>query len=150
MHGLARAAKGEIKVNNIFEKARELGRLILESEESMRLADAQAALDNDSAAMAKMTEFSHYKAALQQAVESGHMDEASYDEAMVKLAIMRKDMLELTAAKDYLKAQEEFEALFVSVISILEGTVKSETGGKSCGCGGCGKHGKGKGCGLHC
>jgi len=137
-------------MNEYFEKARELGRLILSSEQSLRLSDAHAALDSDPAAQTKIVEFTEYQAVLRQAADSGHMDADIYDKAVDKLASMRKGMLELDAAKEYIKAQEEFDALADAVINVLEVMVKGDSvDAAKKGCGGCGKHGQPGGCGSH-
>ena len=131
-----------------FEKARELGRMILASEESIALADARANLDNDHLALKQMEEFAQYQDALQQAVNSGHMDTNEYAQASSKLSDMRKEMLELDSAKEYIKAQEEYEAFAQSVIDVLEMMIKGDVENDKDARHGCGKHGNCSGCGA--
>ncbi|MCL2171170.1 MAG: YlbF family regulator [Defluviitaleaceae bacterium] len=132
-------------MNVFFEKARELGRMILESEASLRLADARAALDADTAAKAALAELSNFQQSLQSAMDS-EMSEGESRKALDRLTQLRGEMLKLPSAQDYLKAQEDFDTLLTTTVSILEGTAKGdtdtaeETGHKCGGCGGCPSH----------
>ncbi|MDR2183499.1 MAG: YlbF family regulator [Clostridiales bacterium] len=120
-----------------YEKAIELGNMILASEQSLRLADAKAAFEEDSAAQSAYEKYNEYHENMQIARQSGFFSSERYQEALGKLVQMEIDMKKMPAAQEYLKAQEDYDKFANSVLEILRQTIGCAEA-KSGGCGGCG------------
>ncbi|MCL2415260.1 MAG: YlbF family regulator [Defluviitaleaceae bacterium] len=126
----------------MFEKARELGQMILESEQSMRLADAKAALNEDENAKNAIEEINSYQGSLRIAIESGHLSREQMEKAQKRLSEMQSELAGYPVAKEFFNAQEDLDNLLKGVTFVIETIVKGGTG-----CGGCNNHGCG-GCGI--
>ncbi|MCL2396642.1 MAG: YlbF family regulator, partial [Defluviitaleaceae bacterium] len=61
-----------------YEKAMELGNMILSSETSLRLADAQAAFDEDAAASEHYMQYEERQESLQTAISGGLLNAEQY------------------------------------------------------------------------
>ena len=109
-----------------FEKARELGEMIRESEQSIRLADARAAFAASPEAVRKAAEFREFE----KNAQSGGIENA---EALRKSPVIG----------ELIAAEEEYLALLDQVIEVLRMTVLGDEAdgqgtGKCVGCAGCG------------
>ena len=127
-----------------YEKAVELGNMILASETSLRLADAKAVFEENEAAQAAYGEFSEFHKSMQIAQQSGFLTLEQYQEALGKLVEMEITAKQIPAVQEYLKAQEDYNNFVSSVLEMLKqtiGYVEPKSGG--CG-GGCGGHHHGK------
>ena len=122
-----------------FEKAIELGNMILASETSLRLADAKAAFEADAAAQAAYEEFNEFHKNTKIAQQSGFLTQERYQEALGKLIQMEIDLKKMVAVQEYLKAQEDYDNFANSVLEILKQTI-GYIEPKPSGCGGCGSH----------
>ena len=116
-------------MSTYFEKSRELGNLIRESEQSKRLADARAAFSADIEASRKMAEFKEFE----RSAQAGGVPVAAQLESLKKAPVIR----------ELLEAEAEYDALFEQVIEVLRLTVYGEEAdargtGKCGGCAGCG------------
>jgi len=119
----------EAAMSTYFEKSRELGNLIRESEQSKRLADARAAFSADIEASRKMAEFKEFE----RSAQAGGVPVAAQLESLKKAPVIR----------ELLEAEAEYDALFEQVIEVLRLTVYGEEAdargtGKCGGCAGCG------------
>ena len=124
-----------------YEKAVELGNMVLASEVSLRLADARTAFDEDAAAQAAYAEFDEYRKNTQIAQQSGFLTQERYQEALGKLVEMEINVKQMPVVQEYLKAQEDYDNFANSVLEMLKqtmGYIESKSGG----CGGCGSHGR--------
>ena len=123
-----------------YEKAVELGNMILASETSLRLADAKAAFEGDEAAQAAYREFNELHRNTQIAKQSGFLTQERYQEALGKLVEMEIAAKQMPVVQEYLKAQEDYNSFVASVLEMLKQTI-GYTEPKSRGCGGgCGGH----------
>jgi cell fate (sporulation/competence/biofilm development) regulator YlbF (YheA/YmcA/DUF963 family) len=126
-----------------FEKALELGNMILASEASLRLADAKAAFEADGAAQAAYEEFNRFRENMQTARQSGLLTRERYQEALGKLVQMEIDAKKMVPVQEYLKAQEDYDNFANFVLEMLKQTM-GYLEPKSGGCGGCGGYHKGR------
>ena len=124
-----------------FEKAVELGNMILASEISLRLADAKAAFQTDDAAQAAYAEFNEFRKNTQIAQRSGFLTQKEYQEALSKLVDMEITVKKMLVVQEYLKSQEDYDNFVNSILEVLKQTI-GYVEPKSGGCGGCGSHGK--------
>ena len=118
-----------------YEKAVELGNMILASETSLRLADAKAAFEEDADAQAAYREFNEFHKNTQIAQQSGFLTQERYQEALGKLVEMEIAAKQIPAVQEYLKAQEDYNNFVNSVLEMLKQTI-GYTEPKSGGCGG--------------
>ena len=122
-----------------YEKAVELGNMILASETSLRLADAKAAYEADATAQEAYQQYNEYHNNTRIAQQGGLLTKEQYQEALGKLVEMEIDAKKIPAVQEYLKSQEDYDNFANSVVEMLKQTIGYKEL-KSSGCGGCGRH----------
>ena len=128
------------------EKARELGRLILESEESLRLADAAAAYENCPEAVEMMEGYKARQRRLAEGVRAGDLSQEEVREESQALAQQAAALKQDPVVGALVFVENEFNQLVNQVVYILRATVTGNGDAGDCagGCGGCGSR---RGCG---
>lgn len=125
----------------VFEKARELGELILKSEESLRLADARDVYNKDAEAKEKMNEYMKRKDEVTEKARKGEYEEGEYTQEVHELHHMVSDLKKDPIIGAMIFAENEFNGLVNKAMSVLRATITGETE-ESCGdcgsCSGCG------------
>ena len=106
-----------------FEKARELGGMIRESEQSIRLADAKTALADDPEAAEIIAEFKKF--------------EKDTRNSAGQIAIKAEELKKSPAIGRLIAAEEEYHALLDQVTDVLRMTVLGDDALEPGGCGGC-------------
>lgn len=122
-----------------FEKARELADLIMQSEESFRMADARSAYLAMPEAVAKMQEYAAYQAEVQAAMKSGEMDAEGFKAATKKMTEMAGELKSDAVIGEMVKTENEFNYFVNQIMDVLKATIMGD-GGEACssdGCGGC-------------
>jgi len=125
-----------------FEKARELGTLILESQESKDLADAGAAFDADEAAKAKLEGYKDYHFEVQSKMSAGELSQEDITKESQKLAEMAMELKTDPIIAGLIFAEDNFNTLVSQVMNILKATMSGSVsedgcGGSCAGCAGC-------------
>jgi len=125
-----------------FEKARELGTLILESEESKILADAGAAFDADENAKAKFNEYKDCRLAVQEKIAAGELSEEEITKESQKLAEMAMELQKDVVVAGLIFAEDNFNTFVSQIMNILRATMTGAEpdegcGGSCAGCAGC-------------
>lgn len=147
----------------IFEKARELGEMLNESEQA-QLRDQQEQLFlQDDSAREKMKEYEDYHNEVQQAMQTGELTKEEFQLATTKLKRLGMELKIHPVAGPYIEAVNQFNETVNQVFQIIQRTVLGEPEGGcgcggNCGCGGegdcdcegeeCGCGGEGEGCGC--
>jgi len=128
------------------EKARELGNLILESEQKKKLAAAQAAFKADPEAQPRMDVYNAYIENVQMAIDSGAMTEEQYGGARKRMAEMVTELKAYPVIGEMVAAENEFNFFVNQIMGILKETIMGKEAG---GCAGCSGHSQGgcEGCG---
>lgn len=125
-----------------FEKARELGELIIQSEESINVVDARTVFSEQPEAVAKMNEYNAYQRDVQTAMESGAMDETAFKAATKRMTEMAAELKSDAVIGALVKAENEFNYFVNQIMNVLKVTITGDTGecGGDCegGCSGCG------------
>ena len=119
-----------------FEKARELGTLILESEESKGLADAGAAFEADENAKAKFEEYKNSRLAVQEKMAENALSPEEITKESQKLAEMAMELKTDPVIAGLIFAEDNFNTLVSQVMNILQATMSGSVAGADCG-GGC-------------
>ncbi len=124
---------------SVYEKARELGEMILETKEGKRLYDARFIYQGDDDAKKALTEYMQYRNILQEKVHDGSVSEEQLQEEIGKLNKIAEKAKENKVVSELMEAEDEFNKLVNSVLGILKDTVlKDEEGGCSGNCSSCG------------
>lgn len=110
-----------------YDKARELGNLILASEQAMLLADATANFQQDEDAKAKMEEYKKYQQDVKTAMEQGNVSKE-------EITIMTRNLTEMAIAVKSIPtigalvlAENEFNGFVNNVMSVVKATIMGET-----------------------
>ncbi len=123
----------------IFEKARELGEAIIESEEYKELKKAELEQENDEDAMALLKEYSELRSSLAQEIQKGDVSE----EEMASIRERLEEAYEKVTTNDhitaYINAQRTFQAIIDQMNNILSFHITGKMpGGCSGNCSNCG------------
>lgn len=126
----------------VYEKARELGELMLESKEGKRLYDAKFVFEGDDDAKRLFAEYTRLDSITRAKMKEGNMSQDELAAEIDKLNKMGEKVLENSAAAELMKAREEFNGLVNTVLEILRETVLKDEGNSGCSgscssCGGC-------------
>lgn len=125
----------------IFDKARELGEAIVNSNEYKALKLAEAKQEQDEEAMALLQEYSKVRHELGEEISKGDVSEERMNEIRdaVEAAYEKVTSNELIA--DYINAQSTFQAIIDQMNSILSyhitGQMPGGCSGSCSSCGGC-------------
>lgn len=122
---------------NVFKMARELGQLIVASEEYERARETMDALNNDELAAGLIESYNTKRATKMNGVDINSLSDEEEREINDYLQSEFNTILENPVVKDYIKAQSDYENMVNSVNAILKFYVsgRSEQDGDS-GCGG--------------
>ena len=127
----------------VYEKARELGEMILETKEGKRLYDAQFRYGGDDDAKKVLTEYMMYRNILRSKAGDGSISEEELKSEIQKLNVLGEKAKENAVVKELMDAEDKFNTLVNSVLNILKETVlKDEEESEGCtgscsSCGGC-------------
>lgn len=126
---------------NPFEKARELGNLLLETEEAKKLNGKRYIFESDEQAQRKLFEYSRQRDELQMKIHSGALSKEEIADEQEKLKKKAGEVMLDPVIRDMFAAEEEFSALVDQVMDILRATIdgSAEGGctGRCSGCSGC-------------
>ena len=123
----------------IFEKARELGEAIIESEEYKELKKAELEQEEDAEAMALLKEYSELRTSLAQEIQKGDVSE----EEMASIRERLEEAYEKVTTNDhitaYINAQRTFQAIIDQMNNIISFHITGKIpGGCSGNCSSCG------------
>ena len=125
----------------IFDKARELGMAVIQSDAYKRLKDAEAAQETDSGAMALLKEYSDLRMELGKEVQAGEPT----PERMEEIRRLVNEKYDAVSAHpviaEYMAAKNEFDLILREMNTILSyfinGEDQASCGGDCSACGGC-------------
>lgn len=122
---------------SIYDKARELGELILSTEESKRLSDARNAFDNDEEAQKVLFDYTNYRENLQLQIETGAADKQEFKDATKILNEKIQEVKKHPIINEMIKAENDFNSIINQVVDILKATATGESPSGGCSSGGC-------------
>jgi len=129
------------------EKARELGNLVLESEQAKALEAAREAFHADPEAQPRMDVYNAYLQNVQTAIDSGVMTDEQYASAQKRMAEMVAELKAYPVIGALVAAENAFNMFVNQIMTILKTTITGEEPG---GCSGCSGHSHGADCsGCH-
>ena len=139
-HG--RLQEGFVNMNDIIEKARELGMMLAESDEMKALKGAEEMQLADPEAQVLMMEYANTRDRLSQKVASGEVDKEGMEAVQTEMEQAFQKLMTNENIKRYIEANKAFRTLIDQVNSIIAFFVKGEEQGGSCSgncssCGGC-------------
>lgn len=122
-----------------FEKARELGKLMLESEQGLRLSDARAVFDNDRSVVEMLEEFKNYQENVNKSMRDGATTQDQYTKASQIMLEKTVELKKHPIVGELIKTENEFYAFVNQVLGVVKATItgdiQEQRGG--CGSGGC-------------
>ena len=130
----------------IFEKSRELGELLVASDEYKKVQQAEEAFNSDEFAQAKVAEFNVLQQNVQNMMQTPDPDQAAIAAEADRLRNMQAELIEMPSVKAMNDAQTEFSNLLGQVNQVLRFIITGQVDDGGCGgncssCGGsCGAH----------
>ena len=124
----------------IFEKSRELGELLVASDEYRKVQEAEEAFNNDEAAQAKIAEFNELQNGVQQLMQTPDPDQAAIAAMADRLRSMQAELIEMPAIKAMNDAQSAFSEVLNQVNQVLRFVITGQVDDGGCGgnCSSCG------------
>ncbi len=123
----------------IFEKARELGEAIIESEEYKQLKKAELEQEQDEEALNLLKEYSTVRSALAAEIQKGDVSEERIASIREELETAYEKMTTNDRITAYINAQRTFQAVIDQMNSILSFHITGQMpGGCSGSCSSCG------------
>jgi cell fate (sporulation/competence/biofilm development) regulator YlbF (YheA/YmcA/DUF963 family) len=124
---------------DILDMAKELGTMIAESYEMLRLKNAETALDSDEKAKTLMKEYKELQIELVKASRE-RKDHAVVNSAREKLLSKQKELNDYNITYEFLDAKTSFENFMKNVNDVISFAISGEEScspGKCGSCGGC-------------
>ena len=128
-------------MNEIMEKARELGEAIIESEEYKALKKAELEQEQDEEAMALLKEYSELRTSLAMEIQKGDVSEDEMASIREKLEEAYEKVTTNDHITAYINAQRDFQTVLDQMNQIITFHITGENPGGCRGncssCGGC-------------
>ena len=123
----------------VYEKARELGNLILESDFAKTLNAAKDAYTQNHEAVLMLEEFTRYKALVQKEARAGNCSQEEMESHRKAITLMAGELEENQVIMNFVTAEDAFNGYVNKVMGLLRATITGNAGcGSGCGSGGCG------------
>ena len=123
----------------IFEKARELGEAIIESDEYKELKAAELRQENDEEALTLLKEYSDVRSRLASEIQKGDVSEERIAQIREELEEAYSKMTTNDAITAYINAQRTFQSIIDQMNSIISFHITGKMpGGCSGNCSSCG------------
>ena len=122
---------------NPLDKAKELGQLLVESDEYKRFKAAESQHLSDSAAQEIMENYNLRRLELAAKMRDCDMDEEQLKEVRAEMVAETNAIMENEVVREYIEAAQDFSELIAQVNAIISHFVKGEDA-DDCGGGGCG------------
>ncbi|MDR0958588.1 MAG: YlbF family regulator [Clostridiales bacterium] len=122
----------------IYEKARELGGLIVNSEQGIAINEAKEKFEADEAAVKMRDEYLAYQTNIQESMEKGVLDKGAFADATKRLTEMSAELKKNESFFELYKAEQEFNFLVNQVISVIKTTIMGDDEGCDSDCECCG------------
>lgn len=129
-------------MNDIIEKARELGKMIAESDEMKALKGAEEMQLADPDAQVLMMEYANTRERLSERATSGDVSKEEFEKIQTEMEQAFQKLMTNDNIKRYIEANKSFKTLIDQVNAIIAYFVKGEEQQGSCSgncssCGGC-------------
>ncbi len=123
-----------------FEKARELGNMILESEQSIMLADATNEYKNNEECVKKMEDYKAYQENVRTSMQSGTLEKEEITMLTQRLTEMAIELKSDPVIAALVNAENEFNGFVNQVMNVVKATIMGQDNsgcGSEDGCSGC-------------
>lgn len=125
----------------IFQAARDLANMLLETKEGMAYNDAKYVFDGDEQAQAMLRDYSLFRNAVQQRINNNEITEEELEEENTKLKAKIEELTNNEVINNMFVAEQNFNQLVNTAMNIIQATIQGDEGGCNGNCGGC--------CGCH-
>ena len=112
---------------DIFEKSRELGELLVASDEYKKVQRAEEAFNDDEFAQKKVAEFNELQQNVQNMMQTPDPDQAAIAAEADRLRNMQAELIEMPSIKAMNVAQTEFSNLLTQVNQVLRFIITGQT-----------------------
>lgn len=109
-----------------FEKARELGKLILESDQAKMLADASSVFQDTPEAKIKMEEYNKYQANVKESMHKGNLSKEEITAMTQKLTQMAVELKSDPIIGALVFSENEFNGFVNQVMGVLKATIMGD------------------------
>ena len=124
----------------LFQKSRELGELLVNTDEYRKVQEAEAAFQEDEVAQAKVAEFNALQQEVQTLMQPPDPDQALIAQKANDLRSMQASLTEMPSIQAMNEAQTEFSKLLTQVNQVLRFIITGQVDEGGCGgsCESCG------------
>ncbi len=120
-----------------IEKAKELGELILKSEQSKLLSEASATFKSNEEAVAKMDEFNKYRENVRISMQNPNVSKEEIDILTKKITEMTIELKQDEVIGALVFAENEFNGFVNQIMGVLKDTITGNPKKEQCSSGDC-------------
>lgn len=124
-------------MSNCYDKARELGNLILQSEVAEKLQEARRVFDENPDAKKGLDEYSAFQTDFRSRAAQGEIAPDEFAANSERLMEMAEGLKSNEAISNLMAAETEFNDFVNGVMNILKFTITGTDASDACGCHGC-------------
>ena len=124
-------------MSNCYDKARELGNLILESSAAKKLHEARQVFEADAEAKKGLDEYSAFQMDFRSKASQGEISQDEFAANSEKLMQMAEKLQSNEIISNLMEAEAEFNDFVNGVMNILKFTITGTDASDACGCHGC-------------
>ena len=117
---------------SVYDKARELGKDMLECEEAQKLYAAREVFENDDAAKALVDQYVELKEKWQEIMTDESADKAILTDLGAQITAKEKEIKENSVTMGLMKAESEYGAFVNSVFNLLSATIQGKDNVEGC------------------
>lgn len=121
-------------METVFDKARELAEMLLESEQGKRMNETRYIFECNEAARAELLNYTNYMQAAQMRIGEGGLSQEETDKETQKLREMRKRLQANPIINDMVAAESDFNLFVNHVMSVFQATLQGDPEGADSGC----------------
>ncbi len=130
-------------METVFDKARELAEMLLESEQGKKMNDARYIFESNEKAKAELLNYTNFMQAVQMRISENNLSQEEINKESEKLREMRKKLQANPIINDMVAAESDFNLFVNHVMNVFQATLQGDPeGGAGCSgscstCGGC-------------
>lgn len=121
-------------METVFDKARELAEMLLESEQGKKMNEAKYIFEGNEKAKAELLNYTNYMQAVKMRIGEGNLSQEEIDNESEKLREMRKKLQANPIINDMVAAESDFNMFVNHVMSVFQATLQGDPEGGAGGC----------------
>lgn len=121
-------------MDTVFDKARELAEMLLESEQGKKMNDTRYVFEGNEEAKNQLLNYTNYRQAVQMKIDNGNLTQEEIQKESEKISSMIKEMQANPIINDMVAAESDFNMYVNHVMSVFQATLQGDSENMDGGC----------------